>query len=132
MDAPVAPVRVLLGQAQNQLSNGPDGAWSARAFRSRHSGVASPVQVSVPAQDRIRAHQQTEPVQDLAGQSMHERGKQRPVSRTEPHPGIAELPLQHSNLVAQREDLDVFVSVAHRDQAKQGEGVGQAEEGQSR
>jgi hypothetical protein len=42
------------------------------------------------------------------------------------------LPLQHSDLVAQREDLDVLVAVAHRDQAKQGEGVGQAEEGQSR
>jgi hypothetical protein len=33
--------------------------------------------------------------------------------------------------VAQREDLDVFVLVAYRDQAEQGEGVGQAEVGQS-
>ncbi|MBP2329505.1 hypothetical protein JOF56_009890 [Kibdelosporangium banguiense] len=47
----------------------------------------------MPAQDRIRAHQQTDPVQDLARGPMHERGKQRPVSRTEPHSGVAELPL---------------------------------------
>jgi hypothetical protein len=39
------------------------------------------------------------------------------------------LPLQHSDLVPQGEDLDVFVPVAHRDQAKQGEGVGQAKVG---
>ena len=45
--------------------------------------------------------------------------------------GVAKLPLQHSDLVAQREDLDVLGAVAHRDQAKQGEGVGQAEVGQS-
>jgi hypothetical protein len=35
-------------------------------------------------------------------------------------------------LVPQGEDLDVFVPVAHGEQAEQGEGVGQAEVGQSR
>jgi hypothetical protein len=49
---------------------------------------------------------------------MRERGEQRPVGRAEPHPGVAELPLQHSDLMAQREDLDVFVLVTHREQAK--------------
>jgi hypothetical protein len=42
------------------------------------------------------------------------------------------LPLQHSDLVAQREDLDVFVPIIYREQAEQSESVGQAEEGQSR
>jgi hypothetical protein len=42
-----------------------------------------------------------------------------PVSRTESHPGVAELALQYCDLVAQREDLDVFVPVGHREQAKQ-------------
>jgi hypothetical protein len=35
-------------------------------------------------------------------------------------------------LVPQREDLDVFVSVAHRQQPQQGEGVGRGEVGQAR
>jgi hypothetical protein len=41
------------------------------------------------------------------------------------------LALQHCDLVAQREDLDVFVPVAPREQTEQGEGVGEAEVGQS-
>jgi hypothetical protein len=32
VDAAVAPVWVVLGQAQDQDSDGPDGAWSARVF----------------------------------------------------------------------------------------------------
>jgi hypothetical protein len=41
------------------------------------------------------------------------------------------LPLQYSDLVAQHQNLDVLVLVSHRDQAKHGEGVGQAEVSQS-
>jgi hypothetical protein len=41
------------------------------------------------------------------------------------------LPLQHSDLVAQCEDLEVFVPVTGREQAEHGEGVCQAEVGQS-
>jgi hypothetical protein len=62
---------------------------------------------------------------------MQERGEQRPVSRSEPNPRATELPLQYSDLVAQGEDLEVFVSVALGEQAEQGEGVCQAEVGQS-
>jgi hypothetical protein len=58
-------------------------------------------------------------------------GEQRPVSRSEPQPRATELPLQYSDLVPQRQDLDVLVSVAHREQAEQGEGVRQAEVSQS-
>jgi hypothetical protein len=32
VDAAVAPVWVVLGQAQDQDSDGPDGAWPARVF----------------------------------------------------------------------------------------------------
>jgi hypothetical protein len=66
VDPAVVPVRVLLGEAQNQDSNGPDGARSAWAFLPRHPGVASAHEVAVPAQDRVRADQQTESVQGLA------------------------------------------------------------------
>jgi hypothetical protein len=38
--------------------------------------------------------------------------------RAEPHSGVAELPLQHSDLVSQHHDLDVLVPVGQREQAK--------------
>jgi hypothetical protein len=66
VDAAVAPVRVLLGQAQNQHANRPDAARLARAFRPGHRRVVSAEQVAVLAQDPIRAGQQTESAQDLA------------------------------------------------------------------
>src|SRR5882762_9352272 len=66
VDAAVAPVRVLLGQAQDQDSDGSYGAWSARGFRTGRAGVTPAERVAVPAQDRIRAHQQAKPAQGLA------------------------------------------------------------------
>jgi hypothetical protein len=65
------------------------------------------------------------------GSSVQERGEQCSVSWSEPRSDAPELPLKHSDLVPQRQDLSVLVSVTHREQAKQGEGVGQAEAGQS-
>jgi hypothetical protein len=62
---------------------------------------------------------------------VQERGEQRPVSRTESRPRATELPLQYSDLMPQGEDLEVFVSVAHREQAEHGKGVCQAKVGQS-
>ncbi len=65
MDATVTPTRVLLRQAQDQDSDGPDGAGPSRAFGSGHGGVSSAEQLAVPAQDRVWAHQQTKSVQGL-------------------------------------------------------------------
>jgi hypothetical protein len=62
---------------------------------------------------------------------VQERGEQRPIRRSEPHPGTAELSLQYADLMPQCQDLDVLLPVSHREQAKQGEGVGQTEIGQS-
>ncbi|MFB7112520.1 hypothetical protein [Streptomyces sp. NPDC056190] len=39
--------------------------------------------------------------------------------------GLADLALQYKQLVPQGEDLDVFVAVAHRQQAQERQGVGQ-------
>jgi hypothetical protein len=45
--------------------------------------------------------------------------------------GLAGLALQDEELVPQRQDLDVFVPVAHRQQAQEREGVGRSERGQA-
>jgi hypothetical protein len=41
------------------------------------------------------------------------------------------LSVQYADLMPQCQDLDILVPVSHREQAKQGEGVGQTEIGQS-
>jgi len=43
-------------------------------------------------------------------------GQERAVASGEPWPGRAELPLQDRDLVAQRQDLDVLVPAACRQQ----------------
>ena len=45
--------------------------------------------------------------------------------------GSADMGLQNHELVSERKDLDVLVAVAHRQQAKDGEGVGRSEVGQA-
>jgi hypothetical protein len=83
-------------------------ARPAGAFRSGHSGVVSAEQVAVPAQDRIRTHQQSKFVQGVAGESVQKRGEQRPVGQSQPDPRATELALQYPDLVAQGQDLDVL------------------------
>jgi hypothetical protein len=68
-------------------------------------------------------HVPREPVQ--------QRRQQRPVTRGEPRPVRTELPLQDKELVAQREDLRVFVPVAHRQQPQQYEHICHTKVGQS-
>ncbi|MGW9030008.1 hypothetical protein ACWGQ5_39095 [Streptomyces sp. NPDC055722] len=46
-------------------------------------------------------------------------------------PGLADLALQDKQLVPQRQDVDVFVSVTHRQQAQERKGVGRGEIGQA-
>jgi hypothetical protein len=54
---------------------------------------------------------------------VQQRRQQRPITRGEPHPVRTELPLQDGELVAQHEDLRVFVPAAHRQQSLQREHV---------
>ena len=81
-------------------------------------------QIAVPAQYRVRPDEQPQPAQDRTGQGLQECGEERPVRRCERHRLRAEVALQHADLVAQGEDLDVLVAVGHRQQAQHGEGVG--------
>jgi hypothetical protein len=50
-------------------------------------------------------------MQDLTGQRCQQRGQESPILAGEPHPVSAELPFKDGDLVAQRENLDVLVSI---------------------
>jgi hypothetical protein len=62
---------------------------------------------------------------------VQQRGQPRPIDRLEPDPLPVELALQHRELVTQREDLDVLVPVATRQQSQQRERVRDAQIRQS-
>ena len=76
--------------------------------------VAARQQVPVPAQHCLRPDQQPEPAQHVPREAVQQGGQERPVAGQEPRPGLAKLPLQDRDLVAQRQDLDVLVPVARR------------------
>jgi hypothetical protein len=78
--------------------------------------MAAGQQVAVPAQYRVRLHQQPEPAEHVPREAVHHGGQERSVASGESWPGRAELPLQDRDLMAQRQDLDVLVLVACRQQ----------------
>ncbi|WP_406425455.1 hypothetical protein OH809_43410 [Streptomyces sp. NBC_00873] len=51
-------------------------------------------EITVPAQQRVRPHQQSHPAQHLSRQALEQRGQERPVTRVEPDPLPVQLPLQ--------------------------------------
>ncbi|MDT3446507.1 MULTISPECIES: hypothetical protein [unclassified Pseudofrankia] len=61
---------------------------------------------------------------------MQEHGEQGAIGGLELDPLAVELALQHGDLMSQREDLDVLVTVTAGQQAQQREGVGDTEVGQ--
>ncbi|GAA3476253.1 hypothetical protein GCM10018966_007800 [Streptomyces yanii] len=78
--------------------------------------MSSLEQVAVPAQDRIRAYQQQEVPQLLSREVVEQAGEDHTVGVRER--GLADLALKDEQLVTQRQDLDVFIPVAHRQQAQ--------------
>lgn len=60
---------------------------------------------------------------------MQERGQEHPIRGCQPRP--VELPLQDGKLVAQRQDLDVFLGAADRQQSDHGEHARDSQVGQS-
>jgi hypothetical protein len=93
--------------------------------------VVAGEKVAVPAQDGIRADQQAEPLQRRAGQRLEQSGQQRPIGRLEPDPLVAELALQHAELVPQHEDLGVLVMITSGEKPQQREHVRHTEVGQA-
>ncbi|MFE7246042.1 hypothetical protein [Streptomyces sp. NPDC057580] len=86
-------------------------------------------QVAVPPQDRVGTHQQQEPAQLVHRETMEQASEQRTVGVGER--GLADLALQDQQLVPQREDLDVFVPLTHRQQPQERERMGDGEVGQA-
>jgi hypothetical protein len=76
--------------------------------------MAASEKVAVPAQHRVRTHQQPHSAEHVPWQPVQQCRQERPITRSEPHPLLAELAFQHRDLVAQGQYLDVFVSIAHR------------------
>ncbi|WP_329582550.1 hypothetical protein [Streptomyces sp. NBC_01361] len=58
---------------------------------------------------------------------MEERPKERPVARVEPNLLPVQLPFPYADLVAQGQDLDIFLTVAHRRQSQPRERVRHAQ-----
>ncbi len=57
---------------------------------------------------------------------MKQGGEKRPVGRGEP--GFVDLALQDGELVAQRQDLDIFVGVSHRQEPEKPDHAGRTRE----
>lgn len=105
--------------------------WQAASVGS--TGMTPSHQISVPAPDGVRSDEQPQSAQDLAWQRGEEGGEKCPVLRGESHPDVrAELPFEDGDLVAQGENLDVLVSIAHGQQSQCGDGVRDGEIGQVR
>ena len=107
--AAIAPAGILPRQAQHQGTNRAHGLRPARAL-GPGPGVAACEQVAVPAQDSVRTHQQTQPMQHIPGELVQQRRQKRPIAWVKPRPCLAQLPLQHCDLMAQGEDFHVLVS----------------------
>ncbi|MFI1337426.1 hypothetical protein ACH4U7_46505 [Streptomyces sp. NPDC020845] len=76
--------------------------------------MAAGEKVTVPAEHRDRTHQQPHSAEHVHGKPVQQRRQKCPVARGEPHPLLAELALQHHDLMAQGEYLDSLVPIAHR------------------
>jgi hypothetical protein len=91
--------------------------------------VAPLEQVAVPAQDRVRAYQEHDVSQSVHREVAEQAGEDSAVGIGER--GLADLALQHDELVPQRQDLDVLLLLAHVQEAHEREHVGQGEVGQA-
>jgi hypothetical protein len=75
--------------------------------------VSTSDHVAVPAQHRLGADQQPDTTQHVTRQPVQQWGEQRPVSLGELGPRAVQLPFEDPDLMPQREDLSVFVTIAH-------------------
>ena len=96
---------------------------AGRAGEDARQRRAAGEEVAVPTQDRVGAYQQPQTPQRRPRQSVQQRGQQRAIGRGEPDLLRAELALQHRDLVAQRQDFDVPVSIMDRQQPQQRERI---------
>jgi hypothetical protein len=72
----------------------------------------------MPAQHRVRPHQQQEPVKHVSREPVQQGGQECAVTGEGPWPGLAQLPLQDRDLVTQHQDLHLLVPVTHCKQSQ--------------
>ncbi|AGP59142.1 hypothetical protein M271_38765 [Streptomyces rapamycinicus NRRL 5491] len=93
--------------------------------------MTAPGEVAMPAQHRVRTHEQSHTAQGGQRQPVQQRRQERPIARREPCSITTELAFEHCDLMAEGQDLRIFVPVALRQQAQQRERVGHSQVGQS-
>src|SRR6266496_265454 len=114
---PVPPVRILPGETKDQCSGGRLEWWpSWLRMRVR---PATGDQLAVPAQQRVRSHQETRP--GRARQRAAQRRQQRSIGPRQPWP--SRLPPQNSQLVPQHKNLQFLRSARPPQQPHQREQV---------
>jgi hypothetical protein len=70
--------------------------------------MAAREKVAVPAQYRVRTHQQPRSAEHVPWQQVQQCRQECPIARSGPRPLLAELAFQHRDLVAQGQYLDVL------------------------
>ncbi|MFF3877160.1 hypothetical protein [Streptomyces sp. NPDC001978] len=74
--------------------------------------MAAAQQIAVPPQHGVRRDDQLELTKPYPGEAVQQRSEQYPLGPGELR--LLHLPLKYGELVAQREDLEVLLTVAHR------------------
>jgi hypothetical protein len=85
----------------------------------------------MPAQHRVRTHEQPHTPQSGERHPVQQRRQERPIARREPYSITTELALEHCDLMAEGQDLRIFVPVVPRQQTQQRERVGHSQVDQS-
>ena len=127
----IPPAAVLSRQAQHQRPDGPQRAGPTAPPGPPYCGMSMRDQVTVPLENRVGPDQQPQTPQGRPRQRVKQSGQPHPIHRLEPDPLPVELALQNRELMAQRQDLDVFVAVAARQQPQQRKRVRDAQVRQS-
>lgn len=122
---------VAADQAQHQGSDRPHRRRTAGLLGPGDARVPPGEEVAVPAQHGVRADKQPDPLQHLAGQPVQQGGQQRPVSRREPDLLSMQLSFEDGDLMPKSQDLNVLVTIAHRQKPEHRDRVGHPEARQS-
>ena len=113
MDSPVAPRQVVAVQPQDQLADLPSGRRPARSAAGGLGPVAGD-EPAMPPQHRRRLHDQEHLPETITIEHLGQHPEDRTVRVIEGRP--RHLPLQHPQLVAQREDLRIATIAAGQQQ----------------
>ncbi len=119
VDAPVSPCRILSVQPEHEAFQ-LGGCWSAPgSWRLVWVGPTACDQSTVPADHGRWFHDQQHLVELSAVEGLREHGEHATIGRCEPR--LVDLALEHSELMAQGQNLGVAVITGHDQQSETGE-----------